>query len=316
MLWRVIAVGQALHLATAFMCSSLNIGTDVKNTKDIVNAGQIQRNGKAAAWGSNPTKKFPPTIAEFYIYVEGLAHLAPEFRVSARQEMEFHHEDEDQEVMHTWVNMNVTEDDEEVGLLDKVTVYKVTQECLDREGGHTLLLNVTFTASTCDPITVNWKKVCGEPSKPSDTFFVGFSKSSKEIAESGVVTAMFDSNTEDDIHRVSYDEDITTLYIYTKNSNTPVYLSPPFGTSYTVIADHEVLYPSLNGSAAAGGWVTSDPMKLDIEYNCIKEKGAKEEIVLILELPYFHDLEVHFFKQCGVNKVKVKKMSWTKAFFL
>lgn len=84
MLWRVIAVGQVLHLATAFMCSSLNIGTDIKNTKDIVNAGQIQGNINTAAWGNNPTKKFPPTIAEFYLYVEGLAHLAPEYRVSCR----------------------------------------------------------------------------------------------------------------------------------------------------------------------------------------------------------------------------------------
>lgn len=76
-----------------------------------------------------------------------------------------------------------------------------------------------------------------------------------------------------------------------------------------------MLYPALNGSAAAGGWVTSDPMDLTIIYNCIKEKGKKEELVLVLELPYFHDIEVHFFKQCGVSKPKVKKMSWSKLGF-
>lgn len=125
--------------------------------------------------------------------------------------------------------MNVTEDDEDVGLLDKLSVYKVTQECLDREGGHTMLLNVTFTAPTCDPVTISWKKICGEPSKPNEFFFVGFSKNSREVAEGGAVTARFDGNTEDDIHKVAYDEDQTTLYIYTRNTDTPVYMSPPFG---------------------------------------------------------------------------------------
>ena len=184
--------------------------------------------GQTAAWGKNPTKKFPPTIDEFYLYVEGLSHLAPEYQVRTKQEMEYHHEDEDAEVMHTWLKMNVTEDDEDVGLLDKLTVYKITQECLERDGGHTLLLNITFTASTCDPITVSWYKICGEPRTASKGFMVGFAKTSKEVATDGVVTEMFDGNTEDDIHKVPYDEDETTFYIYSKG-DAPVFMGSPFG---------------------------------------------------------------------------------------
>lgn len=43
MFGRVVVLTQVVCLTCAFMCSSLNIGTDVKNTKDIVNAGVLQR---------------------------------------------------------------------------------------------------------------------------------------------------------------------------------------------------------------------------------------------------------------------------------
>lgn len=60
-----------------------------------------------------------------------------------------------------WIKMSVEEDEETAGYLEKLSVWKVRQDCMNKDGGATIYMNVTFTASTCDPITVNWYKVCG-----------------------------------------------------------------------------------------------------------------------------------------------------------
>lgn len=70
-----------------------------------------------------------------------------------------------------------------------------------------------------------------------------------------------------------------------------------------VISDHELLSPTIEGPGAVSGWVSSEPLSFTVTYNCHVNNGARGEISLILEVPYFHDLELHFFKQCGSSNL-------------
>ena len=83
-------------------------------------------------------------------------------------------------------------------------------------------------------------------------------------------------------------------------------------TYYThpyIITDHEVLYPTLTGTMTEIGWLEGDILELVITYNCLVSDGTREELILVVELPYFHDLEIHFFKTCGQQKQSIIKLS-------
>lgn len=133
--------------AHAFLCSHIDIGTDVGNIGNVVQSGVLQEGWslKDAAYKASPPQ------ALMYFYVKGLGYIGPDF-----EEVSFRHEDQFLPKGMKWLFMNVTKDDEQSEFFSEYSVYKVTQQCLDRgDGGTTLRLNVTFAASGCDPITVN-----------------------------------------------------------------------------------------------------------------------------------------------------------------
>lgn len=289
---RLVIVLSLLNGALGFLCSTLDIGTDISRIGDIVSGGVVQ-----PGWTyQDASYKSSPPESNLYFYVRGLEYLGPEFRVTA-----FHHEDEAKPDEMKWLFMNVTLDESLSGFFNEYNVFKVEQKCLDKEGGTTLRLNVTFTAPTCDPVTVNWMKVCGEPTIKREGLMIGLSGASNELVVDGDTTPAFDGNTKVDSYTISSDEDFSTVYLYM----TDVYARTYFRSPY-MITDHEVMYPTLNGTAAAGGWIEKEPKVLQITYNCLVSDGKKEEVILVVELPYFHDLEIHFFKRCGSKKAPKK----------
>jgi hypothetical protein len=217
-----------LPTVTAILCSTLNAGTDIDRLDDIIKGGLVNRNFKPAAWNATTsTQRISPAQSEFYIYVEGLELIGPELQVS-----EFHTDDEQAKDGHRWLNMNVTEDDQEDGFFEKVKVYKVVQDCLQDEGGFSIASNLTFTASTCDPLTISWTKSCGEPGTPRQALSVGFSPKSAELVAEGVVTPMFDGNTKQDIFTVPNDDDSTDLFIYIDDPNIKAFIKAPYSEPY------------------------------------------------------------------------------------
>ena len=54
MLLRLVVPALLLLTASAFMCSSINIGSDVKNTKDVVNAGVVSGEWPDSCLGQEP----------------------------------------------------------------------------------------------------------------------------------------------------------------------------------------------------------------------------------------------------------------------
>ncbi|CAG9324317.1 unnamed protein product [Blepharisma stoltei] len=287
---------------SALFCSQIDIGSDNGKIGDIVSSGVIQ-----PGWTfQNAAYKSPPSEAIIYFYVRGLELISPDF-----ESIEFHHEDELKPDDHKWIWMNVTKDEKISGLFSEYTVYKVEQECLNREGGTTLHMNVTFGASGCDPITVNWLKVCGQPTATRSGLSIGFGMNSAELAYDGVPTLLFDGNTKDDSYTVSSDSDDILVYLYMTDEITKTFLNSPY-----IITDHEVMYPTLNGSAMTGGWLDSERKELQINFNCLIDDGIKEELVLVIEIPYFHDIELHFFKKCGAVKKSKSKIGWGTIFFL
>mmetsp|Transcript_23784 Transcript_23784/g.42088 ORF Transcript_23784/g.42088 Transcript_23784/m.42088 type:complete len:377 (+) Transcript_23784:1233-2363(+) len=285
---------------TAFLCSTLNAGTDADRLDDIIKGGRVN-----PAWNAtNPTQRISPAQSEFYIYVEGLELIGPELSVA-----EFHSDDELAKDGHKWLAMNVTEDDEEAGLFEKIKVYKIEQDCLQDEGGVSIVSNLTFEASTCDPLTIAWVKSCGEPSTPRRGLNVGFSPKSAELVSDGVVTPMFDGNTKDDIFIVPNDDDSTQIYIYITDPLIKAFVKAPY-----IITDHELVSPTIEGTGAVSSWVNSEPQGITITYNCHVNNGSRGEISLILEVPYFHDLELRFYKQCGSKKKAAAAFSWFKTF--
>ena len=284
-----------LSVALSFLCSEIDIGTDVDKIGNVVSEGVVQ-----PGWNFHDVSyKSSPPQGEIYFYVKGLDLLGPTFEVT-----EFHHEDETKDDSHKWVFMNVTVDERINGLFKDYTAYKVTQECVDREGGSTILMNLTFSALTCDPITFNWLKVCGEPTATRDGLNIGLSKKSAEIVTNGVVTSTFDGNIKNNVYKIGTEDTSTTIYMYSRDSFAKTFYKEPY-----IITDHEVMYPALAGSMATSGWVENDILELVITYNCLVDDGIKEEIILVVELPYYHDLEIHFFKVCGVKTQSAFKWS-------
>lgn len=276
-----------LPFTLAILCSELDIGTDIDKIGNVIQEGVVQ-----AGWSySDASHKSSPPEGEIYFYVKGLNLLGSTFEVT-----EFHHDDEYKDDEHKWLFMNITIDEKIDGLFKDITAFKVIQECVDRDGGTTIKMNITFKAFTCDPLTINWLKVCGEPTKTKDGLSIGFSKTSSELVSGGVVTKSFDGNIKNKNYVVTNEEVTTSIFMYNSNMFDKVFFKEPY-----IITDHEVLYPVVSGSMAKSGWLEGEPLELVITYNCRVKNGFKEEIILAIELPYFHDLEIHYFKVCGVK---------------
>lgn len=70
-----------LPVVTAILCGTLNAGTDSDKLSDIINAGEVDRNLKPAAWNATSlSQHISPAQSEFYIYVEGL-EVGPDLKV-------------------------------------------------------------------------------------------------------------------------------------------------------------------------------------------------------------------------------------------
>lgn len=289
-----------IPLTYAILCSQVDIGTDIDRIGNVVSSGVVQD-----GWNYHDASyKSSPPEGEIYFYVKGLDLLGPTFEVT-----EFHHEDEKKDDEHKWVFMNVTIDEKIDGLFKVYTAYKVTQECVDRDGGTTIHMNITFKAFTCDAFSINWLKVCGEPTATKEGLNIGFSKTSAEIVSSGIVTKSFDGNVKNKYWVVPTQEVVTTIYMYNVNLFDRAFYKEPY-----IITDHEVMYPVITGSMATSGWIEGEPLELVITYNCLVKDGIKEEMILVVELPYYHDLEIHFFKVCG--KTATSTISLTTVVFI
>lgn len=284
----------------AILCSQLDVGTDVTTIGNVINDGAVQ-----AGWSYHDAGyKSSPAESEIYFYVKGFTHLGPEFDVQ-----EFHHEDERNDDEHRWIFMNITVDEKIDGLFKDIRAYKVTQQCVDRDGGTTLHLNVTFKAFSCDPITFNWLKVCGEPTSTREGLNIGLKESGSELVRNGVVTSLFDGNIKNKVYIVPAIVDTLTIYAYLTESFLKAFYKEPY-----LITDHEVLYPTLTGDFAKTGWIEGEVLDLTINFNCLVKDGKKEEVIMVVELPYFHDLEIHFFKICG--ETAQKSAFWKYFFYL
>lgn len=67
----------------AFICSTLNVGTDSDRFDDIIKRGLVNRTVYPAAWNAaTPTQRISPAQSEFYIYVEKFELFGPEFDVN------------------------------------------------------------------------------------------------------------------------------------------------------------------------------------------------------------------------------------------
>jgi hypothetical protein len=288
-----------VSLGSAILCSEIDIGTDVNKIGDIVKSGVVQPGWSYHDMGY----KSSPPQSELYLYVKGLDLLGPTYEVK-----EFHHEDEKDSTEDQWVVMDVVMEEKSEGLIKEYRSFKVTQKCKEKEGGNTIKMSLTFAAVTCDPITIHWYKVCGEPTARRENLQIGLGKNSNQVVKDGVVTREFDGNIKDGYHDFGSGELTATLYMYQNDMLNKTYFGEPY-----IITDHEILYPRISGSMAAGGWIIEDMKELVIEFNCIVDDGARAELILVIELPYFHDLEIHFFKRCG----SASESSWVgfKGFF-
>jgi hypothetical protein len=277
-----------LTSTAAILCSELDIGTDISTIGNVINDGVVQPgwNYHDAAFKSSPAQ------SEIYFYVKGLSLLGPEFDLQ-----DFHHEDEKNDDEHRWIFMNVTVDEKIDGLFKDIRAFKVTQQCVDRDGGTTLRMNVTFKAFSCEPVTFNWLKVCGEPMATRDGLSIGLKETSSEIVRNGIVTSLFDGNIKSRVYVVPDDVETLTIYAYLTETFLKAFYKEPY-----IITDHEIMYPTISGDFSKSGWIEGDILDMTINFNCLSKKGKKEEVILVVELPYFHDLEIHFFKICGKPK--------------
>jgi hypothetical protein len=56
----------------------------------------------------------------------------------------------------------------------------------------------------------------------------------------------------------------------------------------------------LEGSLSAGGWVTEEGAEVIVRFHC--KSAGKWQVQVELELPYYRDLEVHFWKECTASQ--------------
>ncbi|CAG9320666.1 unnamed protein product [Blepharisma stoltei] len=272
------------------ICSSIDIGIHFDSI------GKVVSNGKTKAeWTYlTPTYNSQANEQSLKFYVMSSYPQWKDF-----EKVEFHHQDENKTDDLKWLHMNVAKDEEEIRKFNLSAAYEVTQECLNRgSGGTKLHLNVTFYMADCPPISINWMKICGEQGQTRDGLSIGFSTKSSEIAENGKLKPAFDQKTKDDAYLVPFEEETTIIYLHMQEDTGKVYYNSPF-----IITDEKVIYPVLNGSAERPGWLDQNPKELEISYNCLVDNGKVVEIFLVIELPYFQNIQAHFYKQCGSKKL-------------
>ena len=274
-----------LQISSSIFCSEIDIGDQISEINNVVKEGKIQDD-----WSKEKAiHKYSQPESEFYLYVKGLDLLGPTYEIT-----DIHGEDQDKEI-NNLIYTKTELDEIKEGLIKDYRAFKITQECLEMEGGTIFSMSLTFTAVNCDPITIYWKKECGEVETPRKGFSIGLTKGKSEIVANGIVNQLYDWNSTDNILKIPAEITNTIFYIYNQEPINQTYFLPPL-----YVADQEVLTLRLSGSAANGGYLRDEILELSITYNCIVEDKNDEEILIIIKLPYFKSLEIKFFKTCGV----------------
>ena len=272
----------------AILCSEVDIGTDILTIGNIVKNGKVQQN-----WSPNhPTNIYSSVQSEVYFYVKGFDLFGPRFDVES-----VHFDGEGLESSQRWLVMSVSLDEEINGILKDYRAFKVSQICADREGEASLQVNITFKAHTCDRITFSWIKECGETGSFRNGLNLGFKPGSAEVVVNGVVNPSFDPNLLEDKFIIPTDQNELALFMSLTEKPIRAFFKPPL-----IVTDHEIMYPKLSGNMTKAISIHLKPLELKIEFNCKVQNGASEELMVLIELPYYKNLEIHFFKNCGMEK--------------
>jgi len=272
----------------ANLCSEIDIGTDISAIGNIVKNGKVQQ-----SWSpKHPTNIYSSAQSEVYFYVKGFDLLGPRFDVES-----IHFENEDIESSQRWLVMSVSLDEEINGILKDYRAFKVSQICADRADEASLQVNITFKAHTCDRITFSWIKVCGETGSFRNGLNLGLKPGSAEVVGNGVVKSSFDRNLVEDNFVIPTDQNELVLFMSFTETGIRTFFKPP-----SIITDHEIMYPKLSGNMTEAISIYLKPLVLKIKFNCKVQNGASEEIMLLIELPYYKNLEIHFYKDCGLKK--------------
>ena len=275
-----------LTLGSSENCTEIDIGTDPEKTSDIVQSGEVQEGWKY----HDASHKSEPSEDYLYFYLQDNYS----YEISS-----FHHEDEHKPEGHKFVFMNITLDEMVKEGSKSLSAYKVTQECIDRIGSTTVHMNITFSARSCQDITIAWLKLCGEEGSTLEGLNIGFSPKSHELVENGDVKEGFNIESTKGTHFVVKAEvESTRLFLYKNPTQKKVYFEKP-----SIITDHEVMLPEITGAMADGGWLENEPLDLQIKYNCVTVKKEYEEIELLIKFPYYHALRIRFFKHCWKDEI-------------
>lgn len=267
----------------AILCSEIDIGTDILTIGNIVHKGEVQDE-----WApDSPSNVYSNAQSEVYFYVKGFDLLGPRFDVkSLRYAGE-----------QSWLSLSVTMDEEINGVLKDYRAFKVMQVCDDRSGERSAQVNITFKASSCDAIVFSWVKECGESGSFREWLQVGLHPGTDEVVANGVVNTKFDKNLVDEFFTVSNSQKELTLYMsYSQTSYKTFFKTPQLTT------DHEVMYPKLSGSMMKATSLQNKVLDLNIEFNCKPGTNTEEEVMIVIDLPYYKNLEIHFYKECGIKK--------------
>ena len=276
-----------IKLSFTQFCSEIDIGTDTNNINNVVKNGKVQ-----PGWSfSDTVPKFLSSQTELYFYIRTSNLLTPNYDLFA-----FAYEKS--------IFMNVTLDETAKTIWWNTKVYKVIQKCENKDTKKNFYLNMTFYAKNCEFITITWIKTCEEPFLRKKGLFVKLAKNSADVVVNGAVTSNFDENMVKSVFTVFEEEKFTKFYFFNKNENKTFY-SKPF-----VLADLQVMDPTITGNMATAGWIENDPLELIVYYNCLINDGKKNEVVLIIEIPYFASLEIHYFKVCANDQILSTKANF------
>ena len=278
--------------AYSLFCSELDIGTDILKLGNIVSSGKVQ-----SSWTYSSVSYITPVSQSIiFFYLKGFDSFGPKFEIES-----FHHEDENLPLDSQKLSMSVALDEEINGILKDYRAIKVVQECRPGSGSASLILNLTLKAHSCETITFNWVKLCGEPSEYSKGLHIGLSLNSSEVVEDGAVTSMFDSELTKAVYTVSSSKNFINFFMYLQGEPVRTYFKTPY-----LLADHEVIFPKLTGSMTKATWIEDNFLELRIEFNCLVLSGIHEEVELVIELPYFKNLQIFFYKDCGNKTLNSK----------
>jgi hypothetical protein len=276
----------------SLFCSELDIGTDILKLGNIVSSGKVQ-----SSWTYSSVSYITPVSQSIiFFYLKGFDSFGPKFEIES-----FHHEDENLPTDSQKLSMSVSLDEEINGILKDYRAIKVTQECLPGSGSASLILNLTLKAHSCEAITFNWVKLCGEPSEYRTGLHMGLSLNSSDVVEDGAVTSMFDSDLNKAVYTVPSSQNFITFFMYLRGEPVRTYFKSPY-----LLADHEVIFPELTGSMTKATWIEGNFLELRIEFNCLVLSGIHEDVELVVELPYFKNLQIFFFKDCGNKTLNSK----------